>query len=824
MLPEEDFFAIESLLGRKLKNMSTKKPRRRATALGLFALLITASSPNVLLAAGTVTNCDEPSLRQAMTGGGLVTLACDGTIALANTLAVTNTTTIDASGHSVILSGNNTVRVLTVNGAATTLNLLNLTIANGRAAGTNGNDEIALGPGGNGGLGTGGGIYMSGGDLAASNCTFIANAATGGNGGSITNINNSNIPGNAGFALGGAIALVNATLSATNCQFHGNSAMGGKGGDSNGSTQTAGLGGYGHGGAIYGSNSIVVLVNCLVRTNQANGGQAGVYGFPPSNLSSTIAGGAIGGAVSLQGGSLTNLNCTFEGNMAFTPGPFVFTRSMFGSTSKGGAVSCDTGSCIVLGGIFTSNRVVGGSASYVFVTSGDGQGGAIFCGGQLQVANSRFDTNVAIGGDRGNFGGNGDGGSIFCSGTAIVNTCSFSHGFAQGGVGAFGGSLGNRPSGPGRGGAIFNAGSLVLINSGFSDSLACGRDIIVSTPLVLASHAYGGALFNAGSLNATNNTFAGNSVVGGNGSVSWPSTDANGYGGAVFNGGPLVYFVNNTLAMNSARGGSNSMTGAGYGGAICSTNGTVYLLNTILANSPGGANCVGTLTDLGYNISSDGSCNFAGPGSLNNTDPRLGPLGDYGGPTLTMALLAGSPAIDTGSPGGFPSIDQRGHARPFGPACDIGAFESSPPYVIRGVISGSTLKDEVTVTTGAISAFTTNHAYSLDGLAANTYSVTPQSSKYLFLPGARSITVGPDQLGINFTAYRWNALSLDDATNGVLHIISAITNGQTTRLLASPDLVLWSPIATNTIGPSNYWELFLPVGSDSAKLYRLAIP
>jgi hypothetical protein len=56
-------------------------------------------------------------------------------------------------------------------------------------------------------------------------------------------------------------------------------------------------------------------------------------------------------------------------------------------------------------------------------------------------------------------------------------------------------------------------------------------------------------------------------------------------------------------------------------------------------------------------------------------DPKLGSLADNGGPTLTMALLPGSPAIDAGSAVGAPATDQRGVARPQGPGVDIGAFE-----------------------------------------------------------------------------------------------------------------------------------------------------
>ena len=75
------------------------------------------------------------------------------------------------------------------------------------------------------------------------------------------------------------------------------------------------------------------------------------------------------------------------------------------------------------------------------------------------------------------------------------------------------------------------------------------------------------------------------------------------------------------------------------------------LQNSIVANNTGG-NCAGTLTSNGYNLSSDGACNFNGVGDLNNIDPNLAPLQNNSGPTETMALLPGSPAIDSGNPAG----------------------------------------------------------------------------------------------------------------------------------------------------------------------------
>ena len=61
-------------------------------------------------------------------------------------------------------------------------------------------------------------------------------------------------------------------------------------------------------------------------------------------------------------------------------------------------------------------------------------------------------------------------------------------------------------------------------------------------------------------------------------------------------------------------------------------------------------------------------------------DPRLAPLGDYGGPTQTMALRTGSPAIGQGTTVAGLTTDQRGFALD-SPRPDIGAFQSNPLVV-----------------------------------------------------------------------------------------------------------------------------------------------
>jgi hypothetical protein len=146
-----------------------------------------------------------------------------------------------------------------------------------------------------------------------------------------------------------------------------------------------------------------------------------------------------------------------------------------------------------------------------------------------------------------------------------------------------------------------------------------------------------------------------------------------GSGGGIFNEGPLEV-TNSTFSGNSASQDA--------GGIFNIVNlGSATLKNTIVANSASGGDCSGTI-DGGYNLVEDGSC-ISAPTSLSG-DPDLGTLRDNGGPTMTHALLAGSPAIDKGKAFGE-TTDQRGRPRPSnfptianasgGDGSDIGAFE-----------------------------------------------------------------------------------------------------------------------------------------------------
>lgn len=241
------------------------------------------------------------------------------------------------------------------------------------------------------------------------------------------------------------------------------------------------------------------------------------------------------------------------------------------------------------------------------------------------------------------------------------------------------------------GGILNLGGSLTLVDS----------TVISNT----APSASGGGIFNnSGTVTLTRSTVSGNSAnLGGGfnnldqlvvtGSTIWGNTSAT-TGGGILNLGTAT-ITNSTISQNTATtlsgGGITNDSGtviitsstlsenasALAGGGIITT-GTLSMLNTIVANSAAGGDCFssGVFNDLGHNIVEDGSC-ISHATSMSG-DSGLGLLADNGGGTLTHALLAGSIAIDAGDCGAV-TTDQRGIARPQGPACDIGAFEVEVP-------------------------------------------------------------------------------------------------------------------------------------------------
>jgi len=285
-----------------------------------------------------------------------------------------------------------------------------------------------------------------------------------------------------------------------------------------------------------------------------------------------------------------------------------------------------------------------------------------------------------------------------------------------------------------------------------------------------------------------------------------PTSGGPGNGGGIFVSSGSFAATNLTFAVNAAKGGIGGTSpwvqtsdGSGFGGAVyVATGATATAVNTVLANSLSGTNCFGTLTDAGHNISSDGSCNFTAAGSLNNTDPKLGPFGNYGGPTATIPLLADSPAIDAGDSTASPATDQRGISRPYGAGFDIGAFESAPPYTVNGHVRGYLSPTGVVVSVGSNSVpVDASGFYTFTGLASGIYLVTPDAAQTRFVPGRRVVKVGPDSTDIDFNAYRLNALAVETSTNRDFQMVYAGEIEGTYRTELSTDLIDWSPYSTN---------------------------
>ncbi|MEE9913043.1 MAG: FG-GAP-like repeat-containing protein [Deltaproteobacteria bacterium] len=284
----------------------------------------------------------------------------------------------------------------------------------------------------------------------------------------------------------------------------------------------------------------------------------------------------------------------------------------------------------------------------------------------------------------------------------------------------------------------------------------------------------GGGTHSYATMNITNSTISNNTAVG------WA-------GGGVMHSGNLS-LTNSTITGNSAAGPG----GSGIYAA------TLTAANSIVANQASGADCVSiAITSTSHNLESGTSCNFSGAGDLQNTNPLLSALASNGGPTQTMALQVGSPAINAGDDAicraaPVNGVDQRGYTRGAGTHCDIGAYESGifvnndfevdpdgtvPPNITGWELDFYTMNDSGTRGTGP------NVVHQLN--ISTTRSYSGSKSLYSFLRN-----VGGGGGG-------------DTDTRHATHDLISVNHFAT----SSDKLYLWRTAVSYTTSSRYYWRL-----------------
>ncbi|MGD1034249.1 MAG: right-handed parallel beta-helix repeat-containing protein [Candidatus Dormibacteria bacterium] len=258
------------------------------------------------------------------------------------------------------------------------------------------------------------------------------------------------------------------------------------------------------------------------------------------------------------------------------------------------------------------------------VNSVDGAG--ILVDGDLALSDSVITGNTqdsSLGGGVSNDGG----------GTVTVSQTTFSNNVANGASGA--------------GMANNGDGTLNVLDSTFEGN---------------STDDYGGAILTqGGTVNITDSTFNNNASV--LGAI------------AAYDDAGSITIVDSTLA-------SNPSVDRGDDIYIAGGDPTITVTGSILTDHGAGQSCSAAVTDGGFNIDNGTSCGFMLASDHTSTNPDLGALASNGGPTQTMALDTGSPAIEAGqSETACTSVndgeDQRGYDRPGvpGTACSIGAYE-----------------------------------------------------------------------------------------------------------------------------------------------------
>jgi len=507
----------------------------------------------------------------------------------------------------------------------------------------------------------GGGIcILPAGTAAITDSNFSDNSASdrgGGidNRGSLT-IANCTLSGNSASVLFGGGIYNCGTLTIANCTLEGNSAIGSNGygggiwseGALTISDSTVSGNQARFGGGIYGNSGSLAVTRSTLSGNVATGGTGG--GFYIGSATATIEAGTLsgnsatrsGGGI-LNGGTLTIVNSTVSGN------------SSAGVTDYGGGIA-NSGTLTI-----TDSALSGNSAA---------SGGGISSSGTVTVTDSTLSGNSAA-----------SGGGISSSGTVTVTDSTLSGNSAASGGGIFN----------------LNDGTLTITASTLSGNTASGG----------SDYGGGGILIISGTATITDSTLSGNSATkqgGGiehyfgwltitNSTLSGNTTASR--GGGIYNGAVGGLTITGSTLSGNAAVGDNTYAGGIYSQA------TAVLDNTIVAGNTASQShdVYGYFTANHCLIQDTTDVWIAPEGNILGQPAVLGPLGNYGGPTQTLPLLPGSPAIDSGSNSLVPAgviYDQRGpeHARIVSGTVDIGAFEvGSSSFVVdpaSGFCGGTT--------------------------------------------------------------------------------------------------------------------------------------
>ena len=387
------------------------------------------------------------------------------------------------------------------------------------------------------------------------------------------------------------------------------------------------------GGGIYNDNGALGLNGCTITGNVANSG-GGLYND----------GSSLGNASLIISSSTLTCNSAEFGGGIYNDGFDYGDATLMVNESEFAGNLADVGGCIF------NDSVAGGAEltvndSTLSGNSATDRGGCIY-NDMMNGAAAQTLSNSNL---SGNAAGN-SGGAIYSNhaGFFELNDCAVSGNSAQN----FGGGIYNDGSQEGAAWLTVN-GSTLNANSA----------------------AKGGGIFNNGEQDGDTHLQISDSTI---------SENTASYGAGIASNGFQGFYVsveinNSTFGNNSATEGGDSIYSSGEDGQTV----TVSLANTILKTGTLGGNIfnnLGTVSSFGYNLSNDNCGGYlTGPGDQINTDPFLGPLQDNGGPTLTHALLLGSPAVDAGDPNFTPPpvYDQRGPGfdRVINGRVDIGSFE-----------------------------------------------------------------------------------------------------------------------------------------------------